>query len=104
MTRFLPIILSVGFPVNIVQINRPAQENPPPAKVQSDFVMWIGGETELLRLGQVTVDRVVFEVAEMSGHQRIFISVGTDIERIEITEVHEFFDGSFKGARSDGCE
>ena len=30
--------------------------------------------------------------------------MGLDIERIEITEVQEFFDGSFKGARSDGCE
>ena len=43
-----------------------------------------------------TGDRIILKVAEMSNHQRIVITVGTDIERIEITEVHKLLDRSFK--------
>ena len=42
-------------------------------------------------------DRVIFEVAEMSSHQRIIITVRADIERIKITEIHKFLDCSLKG-------
>ena len=60
--------------------------------------MRIGRETQLLRLGQIAGNGIIFKVAEMGGHQCVIIPVVTDIKGVEVTEIHELPDRSLESA------
>ena len=59
--------------------------------------MRIGRETQLLRLGQIAGNGIIFKVAEMGSHQCVIIPVGTDVKGVEVTEIHKFFNRSLEG-------
>ena len=59
--------------------------------------MGIGRKAKLLRLRKFAGDRVILKVAEMRSHQRVVIAVGADVERVEVTEIHKFFNRSLEG-------
>ena len=60
--------------------------------------MRIGRETQLLRLGQIAGNGIIFKVAEMGSHQCVIIPVGTDVKGVEVSEIHELPDRSLKSA------